>query len=161
MSGLVGIRAARGTINHENKRGRREKREREETFWKDGGSWMEGKRKKTIIGLEVFLRAYIRIFDIDDKTQDFLSLFVPFSNQCGSNFNNSRHANPRYASQGNAPGEFAFGTWLRVDIFYLPFPLPFHRFLLAGWSMDFPPGILHHLVRIASILARLSERRAY
>lgn len=93
---------------------------------------MEGKRKKTIIGLEVFLRAYIRIFDIDDKTQDFLSLFVPFSNQCGSNFNNSRHANPRYASQGNAPGEFAFGTWLRVDIFYLPFPLPFHRFLLVG-----------------------------
>lgn len=84
---------------------------------------MEGKRKKTIIGLEVFLRAYIRIFDIDDKTQDFLSLFVPFSNQCGSNFNNSRHANPRYASQGNAPGEFAFGT-CRYILFTVPSPFP-------------------------------------
>lgn len=38
---------------------------------------------------------------------------------------------------------------MRVDIFYLPFTLPSHPFLLTGWSMDFPPGILHHLVRVA------------
>lgn len=87
---------------------------------------MEGKRKKTIIGLEVFLRAYIRIFDIDDKTQDFLSLFVPFSNQCGSNFNNSRHANPpirqpRKRSWGIC---FRYMAACRYILFTVPSPFP-------------------------------------
>lgn len=73
MPGLVGIRAARGTINHENKRGRREKREREEKTVVRG--WREREKRRSSVLKSFFGRIYASSISTIRRRIFFLFLF--------------------------------------------------------------------------------------
>lgn len=101
--------------------------------------------------------SYIRILDRGyrcDKMQDFLSLLVfRFRTDSEPNLTLIIHIAPaKEMLLGNLLSVHGNGC---VSIYFIYPPLPFHWFLVTGWSMDFPPDILHRLVRVTRLFSFL------